>query len=318
MIYKTFLETLTKALQERFGENYSIRVHSIPKNNGVLLDGLSILPPDSMLAPTVYVSPYYEQHLLGLSMDQILDDIAGLFSKNPPPGSFGADQLSDFDQCKSKVLMKLVHADSNRDLLDDIPYVPFLDLAVIFYLLLEKNEEGQMTLLICNEHLKLWNIKKKELFRLALKNTPLTCPAHLQSMNEAIRESALRNLGTDYDEEVLEKLLEEEEKLSPLYVLSNTAGIYGACCILYRDLLKDFADSIGMDLVIIPSSIHEVLIAPMEDDMSCIRLNDMVSSINESEVPAEDQLSNHVYLYTRDNDRIQAILPPGGLPAAEG
>lgn len=313
MVYNEFVETMKQALKDRFGAGYSVKVHQVPKNNGVLLDGLSILPPDSLLAPTIYLNPYYEQHLQGVPEDQILDEIFTLFTRNPPPCAFSTDQLTDFEPLKTKVLMKLVHADSNHDLLAEIPYVKFLDLAVIFYLLLEKNDDGQMTLLINNEHLKLWNISRKELFRLALANTPLACPAQIQSMNEAIRESAMQSLGDSCDETVLEKLMDEEDCVSPLYVLSNTSGIYGACCLLYRDLLKDFAESIGSDLILIPSSIHEILIAPLEDGASFNRLNAMVSDINASEVPPEDQLSDHIYLYTRGDDRIQAVLPPENL-----
>ncbi len=313
MVYNDFVKTIEQALKDRFGAGYSVKFHQVPKNNGILLDGLSILPPDSLLAPTIYLNPYYEQHLQGIPEDQILDEIYELFTQNPPPCTFTTKQLSDFDTLKTKVLMKLVHADSNHDLLTEIPYVKFLDLAVIFYLLLEKNEDGQMTLLINNEHLKLWNISKKELFRLALANTPLTCPAQIQSVNEAVRESALKSLGDHCDEEALEKLLGEEDSICPLYVLSNTSGVYGACCLLYQDLLKDFADSIGMDLILIPSSIHEILIAPLEEGTSFCKLNAMVSDINESEVSPEDQLSDHVYLYTRADDRIQAVLSPENL-----
>ena len=78
---------------------------------------------------------------------------------------------------------------------------------------------------------------------------------------------------------------------------------------LYQNVLKNFAESLGNDLIIIPSSIHEVLLTPNEAGISHDYLNSMVTNINGSEVPTEDQLSNHIYLYTRADDRIHIIAP---------
>ena len=52
-------------------------------------------------------------------------------------------------------------------------------------------------------------------------------------------------------------------------------------------------------MIILPSSIHEVLLLPDDGDISYAEMSRLVTHINRSEVPKEDSLSNQVYLYSR-------------------
>lgn len=307
MDYTAFLETVRQALAQKLGEGQALEIRPVPKNNGVILDGLSIRTPQSSLAPTVYLNPYYQQFKEGMPIEDICEDILGLFLGNPQPNQVDEKMLADFSCMKTKVMMRLIHTDSNSEFLQDVPHIPYLDLSIIFHLFLERNAFGQMTVLIHNDLLEQWQVDERTLLRLALKNTPTAYPPQIKSMSDVMKDIARHNLGDDYDEALLDQLLGQNESASPLYVLSNQAGIYGACCILYRNTLKNFADSLESDLIIIPSSIHEVLLTPYGGVLSYDYLNSIVIGINHSEVPTEDQLSDHVYLYTRADDRIHII-----------
>ena len=94
------------------------------------------------------------------------------------------------------------------------------------------------------------------------------------------------------------------ETPAPFYVLSNRSGINGAACILYEDVLKNFADGVEKNLIILPSSIHEVLLLPDDGDISYEEMSRLVTHINRSEVPEEDRLSNQVYLYSRETGEV--------------
>ncbi len=307
MDYATFLETIRQALQTRLGEDLQLVIRPVPKNNGVLMDGLSIQSSDSSLAPTVYLNPYYTLYRDGMSTEAICSDILGLFQSSLPSDPFHEKDLNNFHDMKSRIMMRLIHTDSNQELLQSIPHVPYLDLSIVFYLFLDRTSSGQMTSLIHKDLQERWKAETSELLRLALRNTPREYPDELKSMSEVMKDIARQNLGSDYNEDTLDLLLEEEANFSPLYVLSNSSGIYGACCMLYKNTLKNFADSLGYDLIIIPSSIHEVLLAPDNNNMSFEYLNSMVMNINQSEVPKEDRLSDHIYLYTRADDCIRII-----------
>ena len=48
----------------------------------------------------------------------------------------------------------------------------------------------------------------------------------------------------------------ESEPSNPLFVLSNTCGIYGATTMLYQNMLKDFFFLFESDLVIFLQSVQ--------------------------------------------------------------
>jgi len=308
MVYEKFLKTINTSLQEKLNGSYQLTVLRIPKNNGKILDGISIQRIGEQMAPTVYLNSYYESFEDGtMTLTQILDDILRLLNCNLAPTTINVEQISDFSFVKDKIMFKVIHAKSNKALLADLPHLTTLDLAIIFYLFLERNESGQMTALIHHEHKKLWNVSEKDLMELALVNTPAAFPANIKNMMEVMKEIAKEQLGDDYNEGIMNILLKSDEPPAPLYVLSNQVGLNGAGCILYPDALKNFANSLGRDLIILPSSIHEVLITPDNAEMSYENFAEMVTSINQNEVPPEDQLSNQVYLYQRADERLRIV-----------
>jgi len=89
-----------------------------------------------------------------------------------------------------------------------------------------------------------------------------------------------------------------------MYVLTNQQRFLGACCILYDDVLKEIAERLDSDLYILPSSIHEVILMPVTVTESVPALSQMVCDINQSEVSAEEILSDHIYYYHRSTDSI--------------
>ena len=42
MVYEVFQTAVSEELKNRLGDDYEIAIHKIPKNNGTLLDGLTI------------------------------------------------------------------------------------------------------------------------------------------------------------------------------------------------------------------------------------------------------------------------------------
>ena len=89
-----------------------------------------------------------------------------------------------------------------------------------------------------------------------------------------------------------------------LHVLTNRRGIYGASCMLYRDIIKDFADQEETDVIILPSSIHEVLLFPDHLIFDHAFLCRTVQEINREDVSEEDVLSDRIYIFSRETGTI--------------
>jgi hypothetical protein len=306
MSYNQFLEEIRVAVREILGRGYDIHIQQIRKNNGVLLDGLIIGKAKNSVAPTIYLNSYYMDYYQGKSIDKILEEIMSIYKENSEVNLGEMRKLMDFSNLKDRVAFKLIQKEKNQELLKEIPYFEFLDLAVVFYLLLDENHVGQMTALIHNSHMEQWGITVKELNHLAKKNTPILLPPEIRTMEEVIRDIFTKQL-TEFEEDLLKELFETDEDTPFLYVLSNKKQINGAGCILYDGYVKQFAEKQKTDIIILPSSLHEVLLMPDRSDMDYEEMKEMVKQINREEVPVEDILSNRIYRYSLDTKEITIV-----------
>ncbi len=288
MVYETFLNTIHSMVQARLQQDASVSLRRILKNNGIMLDGLSFTKTGSRLSPTVYLNAYYNEAEEGMPLSLITDQIMMVYETNPGFSENVCDEMHDLDTIRDKIAYKLINTEKNKRLLLNVPHIPYLDLSIVFYLILQDSDNGQMTTLIQNEHLSMWNISLEELVLLAEKNTPKLLPHHISSIESVLKE---------FD---LDEIIDTNHFPSVnLYVLTNSRGINGAACMLYPQVLKIFSEDLGEDLIVLPSSIHEILLTPVNLSISHEELNEMVQTINRSEVPAEDCLSDHIYYFSR-------------------
>lgn len=306
MLYNEFIDSVVNQLQVQLGDSYKLALRPIEKNNGVIMIGLTIgKGKEDEVKPTIYLEPYYEQYLKEHSVEQIVSDIVNLYKGTEVPEHIlNAETLNEFDQIKDRIMFRVINTDANEVLLRDLPHVPYLDLSVVFFLALERSEEGQLTALIRNTHMQKWGVSLLDLQKAAYANTPREYPAQIKNMSDLLHEIVLKNMGEAYSPELIDELLIPDDA-APLYVLSNTNGLYGASCMIYRDVLKDFADRVQADLILLPSSVHEVLLTPNLPETSYEALSSMVTSINQQEVSLEEQLSNQVYLFSRKDGKLK-------------
>lgn len=303
MTYEAFLSAILSETQKQAGEQFFISLQKTVKNNGVSLDSLSIRSSHSAIAPAVRLDPYYEEAETGTPIKTIAEKILELSAcQNALPPDLDS-WIHDFSQVKTQIVFRLISADENAVLLSSVPYVPFLDLALIFYVIVKQQTDGQMTMLIHHEHAQLWQTDTSELYQLAYSNTPLLLPAKITPLEQVI-SSISPGFPVYQTDKASFDGLDQEAGAFPLHVLTNSAGLNGAACILYPQILKNFAELVKDDIYILPSSIHEVLLSPVSSSPSVQELNQIVSEVNELDVPAEDRLSNHIYCYSPLQDRL--------------
>lgn len=307
MNYDQFLEEVRSAVQERLGSDYEILIQKITKNNGIILDGLIIGKVSKNIAPTIYLNSYYMHFIHGMPLQEILEDIMSAYKENNDMAFGDMRDLLDFANVRNNVAFKLIQREKNQELLKEVPYFEFLDLAVVFYLMLDEHRGGQMTALIHNTHMEPWEVEKEDLYRLAMRNTPILLPPEIKTMKEIMCDILKGHLEELEIDEIVDGLLDFESQKPPLYVLSNKKQINGAGCILYAGCLKEFADSQNSDIVILPSSLHETILVPDDGNLDYGELRKTVGQINESEVPEEDVLSDRIYKYSRCDCSISLI-----------
>lgn len=303
--FNQFVKCMRKEMGKKFQGRLAIKLEKVEKNNGVVITSLLGKREDNKEWLSVGLDSYYTAYKEGMDLEQLEADIYDLFNTFEKPG-YPLGDLEDFDKVKDKIFYKLVNYDKNLDTLKEVPHIPYLDLAVVFYVLMERNEKGQSVSVITHEDRTKWGKDIETLYEQAKENTPRLFPASLCSMGQVMEELIKESNGKEYIGLGLEDFI-ESEKSSPLFVLSNTCGVYGATAMLYQDVLKNFSEMMESDIVILPSSVHEILLLPYTIVHDMNEVKETVEHVNRVEVPLTDVLSDHVYLYDRERNTISII-----------
>lgn len=293
MNYQEFIETIKDRMKAEVPPEFRVTLQPILKNNGTSYDGLIIIDPILNISPTIYLNPYYHRYLNGVSMEDIFDDILKTYQENLPSEDFDISVFKDFAKASGRIIMKLVNTERNQLLLKDVPSVPFYDLSIIFMCSVSDYLDEYATILIHNQHLTLWGITTEELYQIAMKNTPFLLKYNFDKMEKIL-------------EHLIDKPLPFVSDLD-MYLLTNELRIHGATCLVYPKLLQKISNRLEDNLIIIPSSIHEVLIIPEKTSLESYNLEDyraLIEEVNETQLTDDEVLSDHAYLYHKDTGAI--------------
>lgn len=280
-------------MESQFQEGQKVLIQPVLKNNGTVYDGLIIIDPILNISPTIYLNPYYHRFLDGVSIEDIYSDILSTYQENLPTEDFDISLFKDFDKAKERILVKLVNQERNSELLEEVPHIIFHDLAIIFVCAICDFLDEYATILIHNQHLEMWGISLDELYEIGMENTPKLLPYSFDSMENVLKHLSDGTLPFVTD--------------IAMSVLTNQLKIHGATSIIYPGLLKRLANDLDDDIIIIPSSIHEVLIIPYQSTISkysLLNFRDMIVQVNEEQLPDEEVLSDHAYLYLKDSEKL--------------
>ena len=301
MRYKQFLSYIRSAIQTYMGPDVSVSLRRTLKNNNHYLDGLTVLQPGANVSPTVYLNSYYQDFLDGMPLDDIVETIRASYEQFPRRQPIDPMLFQDFEKARPGIAYRLCHFASNRPLLKQIPHIPKLDLAIIFFLVIDSSPDEEMTVTITQEQMETWNISEQLLYETAALNTPLLYPCRCMSLEQMISELCSFKADTSGCRESLP--LTRSSSL-PMYVLTNKRRINGAACILYDQVLQKFSQQVGGDFFILPSSVHETILLPCQEQIKTEALTAMVREINDTEVSPMDRLSDHIYRYSARTEQM--------------
>lgn len=281
MDYERFISALIQCVEEELGGDAVVERQSVLKNNDVCAEGLVLKGEKEKIAPILYMENFYQSFQQGESIEKIAESIVKLFRNCPAFPEWDFEELLDFASVRKQIIYKLVSAEKNAELLKKVPHLPVLDLAIIFFIYISEGALKNCSVLIKNDHMNLWKIPISVLYESAKKNTPRLCPCVMYPMSELFDA----------------KGFEECE----VYVLTNEQGVNGAAALLYPKMPAYIYRELQGSYYLIPSSVHEFLVVPERMGVSVSELQAMVREINETEVDAQDVLSDRIYYFDGDN-----------------
>ena len=260
------LRRINKIL-ESLGEPFRVEHRNVHKNNetlsGIMLTGRSA-------CPTIYVD---DETFLATPDDEVIKELADTFATcNLEFDS----RYTQHDYILANVYPKVIGA-NNLHWVEEENYLykKFLDLIVLFYVVVGEENGQILSYTLMESHVR--GMSKGDIYGSAITN--------------------LRNATDVYPmENVLREVLDVDWE-SGMWIFTNKWKVNGAAVMLVDDLLSDFAETVNQDFVILPSSVHEVIVMPFAYTIDAEMLYNMVCQVNRETLAPCDKLVDNVYIY---------------------
>ena len=183
--------------------------------------------------------------------------------------------MEDFNTAAPYLYCKIVSKERYKEyvMMRGCIYKEFLDL-YIFPIV--RNQD--YTTEIPKKMTQYWNVSEKQILDAPIKNV---------QDEQYLFINVLHFLG-----------LEDVECNVPMYALTNQDMMYGAGKILSPEILKTIEKTLNGKYWIIPSSVHECIIVPLDDEVNPKEIKKIISEVNVTVVSEEDYLSDSLYEYT--------------------
>ena len=300
MDLKLFAAVVAEGIQKRLGEDFNISVLTTLKNNSTEYTGISFQKITEKISPTIYIDDVYEEYLENeITISDAVEELIDRYESSMKAMADLHTLSIDYENCRDKIIYRLVSREQNKKLLENMPYIPFLDMAITFHLVVSISEHYMQSLKISRELQENWGVSVEQLYKMAKENTERLLPPEVSGLRQRVEKyMTLETAGKQMGEGDLTK----SEKID-MIVISNKLGINGAAVVLYEGLIEKIAENYNSDLFLLPSSIHEMIVVPAYDRKLHEVFTGIVGCINEKYVEREEILSDRVYIYLKDEKK---------------
>lgn len=282
---RTFIEQLLESIYKP--EDIEITTRTVVKDSGEKI-GVVLRKRENNIAPTIYVEDIYDKYKRGMltfqeAKDEFVLRVVSALRQGNPCGDDVIRKLTDWDQVAPMIRMCAACKNAPEQFLQGTPFVPVADLAIYFRVVLGHGE-GVFSTVVNSQMLSFWEKTITEVF-----------------------EQAQRNSLDDYDIMDIGKTLMgiEDDRMPVMLALSNKDKIHGAGMIASYPVLEKICRVMNTTkLILLPSSIHEIIVLSDSNQMDVDGLIKLIKRANSTEVPPEEQLSDIPYTFDLNSRKV--------------
>lgn len=287
-----FSEKAARALQERLGTGFNVKIRNEEEPEGIL-SIIEIGNEREGWSPPVLMEPCYHDFLAGKESEERFENVIsaicfGLFGNDCKMFLRMEEHLTDYEYARNKIAFALFNGESSIS--EEVLTVPYLDMRKVFYILSTEEADIHYHRFVYKSDLEKWCVSLDTIHELAMVNTPKLLPAVCTDMADIMQDEVEKS----------------EDGAAPFTVLGNPLELYGAAVILYPDLLKSLSDKFGSDILILPYTMEEVLILPDEKMIPYYEWSRLAVQIKRM-LPQKAVLMTHPYLYIRETGQIKIV-----------
>ena len=290
-----FAQDVQKLLVKNGIEDMKVSCQYMEKVNNESYDALLVQHVEGTIGTNFNLRNYYRSIEEGASYENVVKVAAvdAVKSVLEVP-VFDMDMIKDYEQAKKRLSIEVISAEKNADILAKVPHKTLEDMAIVYRINVDLEGQDRGTVLVNKGLLDVYGITPEQLHKDAIRNAAIIKPMVISDMNKMI--------GALMEAEEIDYW--DSEDMSPdgyLYVATVSDNHKGAGVLAY-DHFFDYATQImGGDFYVIPSSIHEIILVKDDGHTDYRELEQMVKTINATEVRPEDRLTDSVYHYDSKN-----------------
>lgn len=253
-------------------------VREVEKTNGVIQTGIEVKIKGKNVAPTIYIDRMYEQDVcLAEAIESIKKQIAEEIANIP---EVDTDFIYNYEEVKPKLRARLLNKKTSADVFRSARHYGFSDLIIVPYIIIPM-PTGQGSLKVTQALVNAWGI--------TLGITP-----------KQVIDDALKNVKQATDEYFVTSMMSmfmggssNEIDSFGLNVCGNRAGCFGAIGVIAKR--KELKEVFPEGYIVIPSSVHEVIILPNGLVNSSNEVDNMINEVNSEMVRPEERLGTRAY-----------------------
>ena len=283
MSYEEFLDVAKDAAKTRHPEA-DVTIQKVEKLQGESYVGLSVRPEGQNAAVTMNLHDLHDQVVenpkrLAAVMSEFLSGLDKAISQIP---QVDTKQFTEYGNVKGNLMMQVIPVEPNKEKLEQVPHKTIEDIAVVYRIDVSDARHHNASVLVTNQMMEHFGITPEQLHQDAVTSQMANRPPTLKNMSEMMAEMS-------------GGMMDMPE--SPMWVATVQGGVHGAVAIQIPEFMDQAAEKIGGNFFVLPSSIHECLFIKDDGEFQRPQLEEMVQSVNATEVSAADFLSDSVYHY---------------------
>lgn len=213
---------------------------------------------------------------------------------------------TNFEELKSQLFVSVCNAEWNKDMLRHVPHEVHGDFAMVFRIFIQETAWPERGILLNNSVFEKLGISMETLKKCAFENMKRILPPVFMRIDNVVN---ILQEGNRQKKDNLElpRIWETEIEKNTRYVLTNSQNLYGAGYVFDTETMERITAVLQDNLIILPSSTHEILVMRESTVENMEELKEMVYEINRNIVKKKDWLSDEIYRYDRETYHLSRV-----------
>lgn len=252
----------------------------------------------------MHVDEPYTAYQDGAKLNAIVNYISNdvLHAKNNNIYYDKTIELMDYDTAKNRLFVRLINYGRNADILKNVVYKTFGDIAFTVCAIVDENEYGIVSTKILKFMVKKWGKNENDIFNEAIKNTYYLTPPRIYKWEGVLCDESYAGESFMNDEDICDL-----DKSFSGNTLSTTRKTNGAIAVFLPGVAEKISELLDSDFYMVFTSIHEVMIHSTGSGVDPKDLKLVLQDTLRKVTPSSDYLTEKIYKYNRRTHKFECV-----------